>query len=128
MSQLPNLQADTKNGASQVNWVQLLKAQARITAVAPVEALNALSAMLPDSGSRERALALSAAVLMIEPTLANPRSEIISFLIDTLGVDPQRVIGLARQLTDALEAPPLVPAASTSQRKAPAKRGPKKQS
>ena len=128
LSQLPNLQADTKNGASQVNWVQLLKAQARITAVAPVEALNALSAMLPDSGSRERALALSAAVLMIEPTLANPRSEIISFLIDTLGVDPQRVIGLARQLTDALEAPPLVPAASTSQRKAPAKRGPKKQS
>ena len=43
--------------------------------------------------------------MMIEPTLANPRSEIIEFLIDTLGVDPQRVIGLARKLTESLEAP-----------------------
>jgi hypothetical protein len=44
--------------------------------------------------------------MMIEPTLANPRSEIIEFLIDTLGVDPQRTIALARQLTEAIEAPP----------------------
>jgi hypothetical protein len=45
--------------------------------------------------------------MMIEPTLANPRSEIIEFLIDTLGVDPQRVIGLARKLTESLETPPV---------------------
>lgn len=91
---------------TQTNWVQLLKEQARITAVAPVEALNALEQLLPDTASRERALAVSAAVMMIEPTLANPRSEIIEFLIDTLGVDPQRVIGLARKLTESLETPP----------------------
>jgi len=93
------------NLGSQNNWVRLLKQQARITAVAPVEALNALEHLLPDTETRERALAVSAAVMMIEPTLANPRSEIIEFLIDTLGVDPQRVIGLARRLTDGLEKP-----------------------
>jgi hypothetical protein len=84
----------------------LLKSQARITAVAPVEALNALEQLLPDTSSRENALAVAAAVMMIEPTLANPRSEIIEFLMSTLGVDPQRVIGLARKLTEALEVPP----------------------
>jgi len=94
------------------NWVQLLKDQARLTAVAPVEALNALEQLLPDTATRERALAVSAAVMMIEPTLANPRSEIIEFLIGTLGVDPQRVIGLARKLTDALEKPEARPVAA----------------
>ena len=104
---LAQLPADSRTGAvpTPINWVQLLKEQARITAVAPVEALNALGELLPDTDSRERALAVSAAVMMIEPTLANPRSEIIEFLIDTLGVDPQRVIGLARKLTESLETP-----------------------
>jgi pimeloyl-ACP methyl ester carboxylesterase len=105
LAQLPLDNSKGKGGESKTNWIQLLKEQARITAVAPVEAMNALGAMLPDTDTRERALALSAAVMMIEPTLANPRSEIIAFLIDTLGVDPQRVIGLARKLTEALEAP-----------------------
>ena len=102
---LAQLPANSRSGAEQIDWIRLLKEQARITAVAPVEALNALGEMLPDSASREHALAVSAAVMMIEPTLANPRSEIIEFLIDTLGVDPQRVIGMARHLTAALEAP-----------------------
>jgi len=102
LAQLPGMASSMP---TQVNWVQLLKEQARITVVAPIEALNALENMLPDTDSRERALAVSAAVLMIEPTLENPRSEIIEFLIGTLGVDPQRVIGLARKLTDALEKP-----------------------
>jgi hypothetical protein len=88
-----------------VDWVRLLKEEACIAAVAPVEALNALEKMLPDAASRENALALSAAVMMIEPTLANPRSEIIEYLIGTLGVDPQRVIGLAKTLTQGLERP-----------------------
>ena len=81
----------------------MLKEQARITAVAPVEALNALEHMLPTVAACEGALAVSAAVMMIEPTLANPRSEIIEFLIDTLGADPQRVMKLALQLTQSLE-------------------------
>ena len=41
-------------------------------------------------------------VLMIEPTLAKPRSEIIEFLIGTLGVDPVRVIELARKTTGSI--------------------------
>jgi hypothetical protein len=41
--------------------------------------------------------------MMIEPTLANPRSEIVEFLIDTLGADPERVMKLALQLTQSLE-------------------------
>jgi hypothetical protein len=85
-----------------VNWVQLLKEQARIAAVAPVEALNALEQMLPDAARRELALAIAAAVMMIEPTLSNPRSEIIELLIGTLGVDPERVISLAKVLTDSV--------------------------
>lgn len=102
LAQLPHMHASVN---ADTNWVQLLKEQGRITAVAPVEALNALEQMLPDQASRERALAVSAAVMMIEPTLANPRSEIIEFLMATLDVDPQRVIRLARKLTDALETP-----------------------
>ncbi|WP_343742620.1 DUF3141 domain-containing protein [Herbaspirillum huttiense] len=99
LAQLPNMHASV---SPQTNWVQLLKEQARITAVAPVEALNALGQMLPDAASRERALALAAAVMMIEPTLANPRSEIIELLVATLEVDPDRVIALARKLTKAI--------------------------
>lgn len=91
--------------AAHTDWPTLLKAQARITAVAPVEALNALEQLLPTPAARERALAVSAAVMMIEPTLANPRSEIIEFLIGTLGVDPARVMDLACQLTGGVEQP-----------------------
>jgi poly(3-hydroxyalkanoate) synthetase len=129
LAQLPGMASSMP---TQVNWVQLLKEQARITVVAPVEALNALEIMLPDTDSRERALAVSAAVLMIEPTLENPRSEIIEFLIGTLGVDPQRVIGLARKLTDSLEkpsSPTPIPNAAGRKRVAPvgrALRKPKK--
>jgi hypothetical protein len=50
--------------------------------------------------------------MMIEPTLANPRSEIIEFLMATLSADPDRVIGLARKLTDALEQPTTKPKAA----------------
>jgi hypothetical protein len=108
---LAKLPGDTlgKEAAS-TNWLTLLKEQARVTAVAPVEALNALEHMLPDQVSRERALAISAAVMMIEPTLSNPRSEIIEFLIGTLNVDPERVIALARKLTDSVDVPVVTPA------------------
>jgi hypothetical protein len=101
LTQLP--QAERSAIPANVNWVQLLKEQARIAAVAPVEALNSLEQLLPDRPSRELALAIAAAVMMIEPTLSNPRSEIIEFLIGTLGVDPERVIGLAKILTDSVD-------------------------
>jgi hypothetical protein len=100
LAQLPML---ARGSASpDTDWIALLKSQARITAVAPVEALNSLEHMLPSVDARESALAVSAAVMMIEPTLANPRSEIIEFLINTLGADPQRVITLALKLTQSL--------------------------
>ena len=103
---LAKLPADTLGDQGLgTNWLSLMKEQARIIAVAPVEALNALEEMLPDTKSRERALAISAAVMMIEPTLSNPRSEIIEFLIDTLNVDPQRVMDLACKLTSSVDMP-----------------------
>lgn len=89
-----------------IDWQRLLRDEARIAAVAPVEALNALGDMLPDTASRERALAVAAAVMMIEPTLDNPRSEIIELLINTLGVEPDRVMDLACRLTAPLERRP----------------------
>jgi pimeloyl-ACP methyl ester carboxylesterase len=107
-------QAERSAIPANVNWVQLMKEQARIAAVAPVEALNALEQMLPDAPRRELALAIAAAVMMIEPTLSNPRSEIIEFLIGTLGVDPERVISLAKILTDSV--------GKTATSKSPAKR------
>ena len=88
-----------------IDWRRLLREEARIAAVAPVEALNALGDMLPDPSSRERALAVAAAVMMIEPTLANPRSEIIELLINTLDVEPDRVMDLACRLTTPLTQP-----------------------
>jgi hypothetical protein len=112
LTQVPS--GSIKGVKADTNWIQLLKEQARMTAVAPVEALNALEVLLPDQSSRETALAVSAAVMMIEPTLDNPRSEIIEFLMGTLGADPQRVIALARQLTDSLDAPEKPPAMPSS--------------
>ena len=106
LAQLPD---KSHEGAQPTDWIRLLKEQARITAVAPIEALNALEKMLPTPASRENALAVSAAVMMIEPTLANPRSEIIEFLMGTLGADPDRVIGLARKLTESLDNTPTAP-------------------
>lgn len=90
-------------GLDAAAWRRVMHEEARLAAVAPVEALNAVAAMLPDAASRERALAIAAAVMMIEPTLDHPRSEIIELLIGTLGVDPLRVMDLACRLTSPLQ-------------------------
>jgi pimeloyl-ACP methyl ester carboxylesterase len=87
------------------NWLDLMRAEARIAAVAPVEALNALGQMLPTQAQREHALAVAAAVMMIEPTLDNPRSEIIELLIGMLDLDARRVMDLACSITASLGAP-----------------------
>ncbi len=98
--------AGPRAGSKVIDWRRLLHEEARIAAVAPVEALNALGEMLPQPAQREHALAMAAAVLMIEPTLDNPRSEIIELLIQTLGVDPARVMDLACRLTSPMAAAP----------------------
>ena len=108
LAQLP-AQASTPGDEAPLDWLHLFRQQARITALAPIEALNAIETMLPDQTLRERALAAAAAVMMIEPTLANPRSEIIEFLMGVLDADPQRVIELARKLTGALQPIPKRP-------------------
>jgi pimeloyl-ACP methyl ester carboxylesterase len=115
LSELPNGKTPGKtsrqgpgNGASTaapLDWRRLMRDEARVAAVAPVEALNALSQMLPDTASRERALAMAAAVMMIEPTLNQPRSEIIELLIGMLDVQPERVMDLAFELTAPLGKP-----------------------
>jgi pimeloyl-ACP methyl ester carboxylesterase len=109
------------------NWLDLMHAEARIAAVAPVEALNSLGQMLPTQEQREHALAVAAAVMMIEPTLDNPRSEIIELLIGMLDLDATRVMDLACSMTaslsapgDAAEALP-APASSPVARRAPAR-------
>jgi hypothetical protein len=104
---LAALPAGRRGGKTEVaDWQQLMRDEARVAAVAPVEALNALEQMLPDTASRERALAMAAAVMMIEPTLNHPRSEIIELLIATLDVEPQRVMDLAFELTAPLATQP----------------------
>jgi len=97
LGELPRGQA--RGDLSVDEWQARLKAEARIAAVAPVEALSALAQMLPSHADREHALAVAAAVLMIEPTLHNPRSEIIELLIPMLDLAPDGVIELARRLT-----------------------------
>lgn len=102
--------------SSVVNWRKVMRFEARVAAVAPVEALNALSEMLPDTDSRERALAMAAAVMMIEPTLNQPRSEIIEWLMGVMQVDPQRVMAQARRMTQEVEREQ-APAAKTRKRR-----------
>ncbi len=101
---LASLLAALEDGQA-ARWRELMRDEARIAAVAPVEALNALGEMLPSTEARERALALAAAVMMIEPTLDQPRSEIIELLIGTLDLDATRVMDLACRLTTPLAAP-----------------------
>ena len=96
-------QTERASPADAIDWRHMMREQAIITAVAPVEALNELARMIPEPADRERALAVAAAVMMIEPTLRNPRSEIIEMLIGMLEVDPDRVMNLARGLTGAIE-------------------------
>jgi hypothetical protein len=103
LSELPSGQREAN--AVPLDWRRLMRDEARVAAVAPVEALNALGQMLPDTASRERALAMAAAVMMIEPTLNQPRSEIIELLIGMLDVQPERVMDLAFQLTAPLGKP-----------------------
>jgi hypothetical protein len=60
---------------------------------------------------------MAAAVMMIEPTLHQPASEIIEMLMGMLGVDPDRVIAQAFAMTKPM-APwipvtPLTPATPT---------------
>jgi hypothetical protein len=101
----PPVGADTR---SVVEWRDLARAEARIAAVAPDEALAALGRMLPGQAERERALAVATAILMVDPTLNDPASEVIDGLTRLLRVKPQRVIDLALQLSASVgrEVPP----------------------
>jgi hypothetical protein len=59
--------------------------------------------MLPDVDLRERALAVAAAVLMVEPTPEAPQYDVVERLIIYLGVSPERVFQLAQALVQPFE-------------------------
>jgi hypothetical protein len=110
----PPVGADTR---SVVEWRDLARAEARIAAVAPDEALAALGRMLPGQAERERALAVATAILMVDPTLNDPASEVIDRLTRLLRVKPQRVIDLALQLSASVgREVPLAKKATTKRR------------
>jgi pimeloyl-ACP methyl ester carboxylesterase len=86
-----------------IDWHALMHDEARVLAVAPTQALQALAAMLPDVDLRERALAVAAAVLMVEPTPEAPQYDVVERLIIYLGVSPERVFQLAQALVQPFE-------------------------
>jgi hypothetical protein len=86
-----------------IDWHTLMHDEARVLAVAPTQALQALAAMLPDVDLRERALAVAAAVLMVEPTPEAPQYDVVERLIIYLGVSPERVFELAQALVQPFE-------------------------
>jgi pimeloyl-ACP methyl ester carboxylesterase len=86
-----------------IDWQALMHDEARVLAVAPTQALQALAAMLPDVDLRERALAVAAAVLMVEPTPEAPQYDVVERLIIYLGVSPERVFELAQALVQPFE-------------------------
>ena len=94
------------------DWHEGVRKEARISAVAPVEAFSALAKMLPEPAARERALAIAAAAVMVDPTENNPAFELLEKLMVLLGVDRDRVMNLAVELT-ALATPADVPSAVT---------------
>ncbi|MEX8520121.1 MAG: DUF3141 domain-containing protein [Leptothrix sp. (in: b-proteobacteria)] len=92
--------ADGSPARPMFDWRQGVREEARISAVAPIEALNALAQMLPDPAARQRALAIGAAAVMVsEPAAGNPAAALIEQLIVQLGADPVRVMALAADLT-----------------------------
>jgi hypothetical protein len=84
-------------------WQKLFDGQALIVAFAPEEAIAHLPQMLPTQAERERAVALAAAVLMAEPELADPKSELSRKVHELLGIDPARAAALALSLAQAVE-------------------------
>ncbi|MEY8878773.1 MAG: DUF3141 domain-containing protein [Leptothrix sp. (in: b-proteobacteria)] len=65
---------DGQPGRAMFDWHRGVRFEARIDAVAPNEALDALGAMLPDPAARLRALAIAAAAVMISES-APPADE-----------------------------------------------------
>lgn len=95
------------------DWHQGVREEARISAVAPTEALAALAQLLPDMPARERALAIGAAAVMVNgPLEDSPAIELIGRLIKQLDADPKRVADLAAELT-AWAAPGAIPAGAS---------------
>lgn len=80
------------------DWGAMLDQQALVMSFAPLEALAALPRLLPGQAEREQALALASAVLMSEPTLADPQSPAARYVRESLGVDPAKVARLAERL------------------------------
>jgi len=105
---------------STLGWRDLVRDEAKVRAVAPVEALEALVRMLPDITTRERALAVAAAVLMAEPSAEENGAEFLGGVVELLGADPRRVMALGLELTRGIAHPAVAaPKPATQRRIAP---------
>jgi hypothetical protein len=96
--------ADSTDSTDATDWAELVREEARVLAVAPLDALNAVIEMLPTPDLRERALAVAAAVLMIHPSEQSPQYDVVRRLMVYLGARPRRVYELAQALVQPIEA------------------------
>jgi hypothetical protein len=91
---------------SAIDWAGIIRNEARIQAVAPAEAWAALGRMLPDAAARERAVAVTVAVLMMEHGASGPASVLLVELMASLALSPKRVAALVQQLRVLAEEKP----------------------
>ncbi|GAB4400111.1 MAG: DUF3141 domain-containing protein [Rhodoferax sp.] len=127
LSRYPASQPEHRRSPEQ--WNATLKSQARIVAVAPLEALQALPALLPVTEDRATALAVAAAVFMIDLKRSNPRNDFIEDLMQALGLDAQQVMARAQALSEGVQAmmpespdDPKVASSRSAPRRRPGKR------
>jgi hypothetical protein len=112
--QLADLHPSDEHGDA-IDWSTLVREQARVLAVAPLQALQAVDALLPTPELRERALAVAAAVLMVDPQPEAPQYDVVQRLMVYLGVSPERVFALAQALVQPIEHPALVASAEIAE-------------
>ncbi|MFM2067842.1 MAG: hypothetical protein RLZZ584_2751 [Pseudomonadota bacterium] len=102
--QLADLYPNDEQGLA-IDWAALVREEARVLAVAPQQALHAVIELLPTAEQREQALAVAAAVLMVDPQPDAPQYDVVERLMIYLGVDPDHVFARARQLVQPIEHP-----------------------
>ncbi|MEY4751572.1 MAG: hypothetical protein RIQ60_3786 [Pseudomonadota bacterium] len=111
--QLADLHPTDAHGAP-VDWDALVREEARVLAVAPVPALMAVEAMLTTPEQRVQALAVAAAVLMVDPRPEAPQYDVVQRLMVYLGVSADAVFAQAQALVQPIEHPSSVTASAAA--------------
>jgi hypothetical protein len=73
---------------SEAEFHSVLARQARLVQLDPEAALDALPKLLPTEADRERAVAIVARIMMLEPALSDPHSPLAKEVEKRLGLDP----------------------------------------